>query len=167
VWLGEATNSKARRRCDMFPAPRRGEQRCHDSGSPMCANSGRPRGWPSSRRATKQLMAARLSAAWLAVLILSPFSAPFSTCDLPTPFHAEGNSDDDSTQPLVPSHSPEDWATTPALPRVLPAARLKVPASAELHSHTLVPTSMPRHAHALASGRSASLPSVLSTPLRL
>ena len=37
----------------------------------MCANRGRPCGWPSSCHATRHFMLAKVSAAWLVLLILS------------------------------------------------------------------------------------------------
>jgi len=36
------------------------------------------------------LMIAKLCATWLVVLVLSPFTAPFSTCDLANPLHGPG-----------------------------------------------------------------------------
>ena len=134
----------------------------------MCAKRLRPCGWLSSCHATRHFMLAKMSAAWLVVLVLSPFSAPFSTCDLPTLFHVEVPDGGDPTRPLVPSHSLEYWATRHGLPRAPFTSRLKVLAWAELHSRTLTfDQPVPREVHPPADARAARLPSVFSTLLRL
>ena|SRR2546428_691196 len=134
----------------------------------MCASRGRPCGWPSSCHATRHFMLAKVSAAWLVLLILSPFSALFSTCDLPTLSHAGEADCADPTRPLLPSHALEYWASSHALPRAPFTARLKVLALADLHSRTLnFAPPMPREAHSPADPRAVRLPSVFSPPLRL
>jgi len=113
-------------------------------------------------------MLAKMSAAWLVVLVLSPVSAPFSTCDLPTLFHAEVPDGGDPTRPLEPFHSLDYWTTRHALPRAPFTSRLKALAWAELHSRTLAfAQPVPREVHPPTDARAARLPSVFSTPLRL
>ena len=69
-------------------------------------------------------MLSRTCALWLVVLILLPFSAPFSTCDLATVFPAASRHDSaDPVRAHAPIASPYDAANTHVLPFTRVTAR--------------------------------------------
>src|SRR6267378_3525125 len=91
-WPPSSVNKSLRNVMDVICSRRR------ETAFDVC-QKGRPCGWPSSCHATKHFMLAKMSAAWLVVLVLSPVSAPFSTCDLLTLFHVEVPDGGDPTRP--------------------------------------------------------------------
>jgi hypothetical protein len=116
-------------------------------------------------------MPAKISAACLVVLILLPFTPPFSTCDLHTLFHTEFHAG--TTGDCVPLQSSRglpslvDAATAHALPIARAAGRLELLA---LSHHgprpvAVVPVTL-WYAHATAAPF-ANLPSAFSAPRRI
>jgi hypothetical protein len=107
-------------------------------------------------------MLAKAAALWLAVLILLPFSAPFSTCDL-----ASLVSETDQAAG-TPHHGPAvgDGAAFHALPFVRAASRLKVFTASPFGSRALAvmrpPAQPPRVVAAVPAGSSVS-----TIPLRI
>jgi hypothetical protein len=91
-------------------------------------------------------MLARTFALWLVVLILLPFSAPFSTCDLATVFPAEsGHHSTDPARAHAPIASPADAASSHVLPLSRVTARGKFVAS---RIHSPVAGAVTSHGHA-------------------
>jgi hypothetical protein len=112
-------------------------------------------------------MLAKAVALWLAVLILLPFSAPFSTCDLASLLpetHTGG-----STQPLRhgwPIPSVGDSAATHALPFVRTAGRSKV-FTAALRGSRARAAALPPDQHRRIIEMTPAASSVSNTPLRI
>jgi hypothetical protein len=114
-------------------------------------------------------MLAKAVAFWLAVLILLPFSAPFSTCDLASLLPAT-HTGDGQKEPLRqgwPSSSVEDSAASHALPFVRPASRFKLLTASLLDSRApaVALPAVPRARAILTATGAAS--SVSNTPLRI
>jgi hypothetical protein len=78
-------------------------------------------------------MVSKMCAAWLVLLVLLPFSAPFSTCDLESLFAGETRHTSQPQRPSRPSALLADAATTHALPLTRSTERVKFLASV-LHS---------------------------------
>jgi hypothetical protein len=114
-------------------------------------------------------MLAKASALWLAILILLPFSAPFSTCDLAS-LLPETHS---ASTPSRPAHhgwpvpSVGDSAASHALPFVRAASRSKLLTASLLDSRgAAVVLQSPRDPRAFAAAPGAAA-SVSPTPLRI
>ena len=74
-------------------------------------------------------MLGKLIAIWLVVLALSPFTAPFSTCDL------AGSVNDRAPGSRPSAASPDDATLSQAVPLLRPPCRVRLVVSAELESH--------------------------------
>jgi hypothetical protein len=71
-------------------------------------------------------MVSKVCAAWLVLLVLLPFSAPFPTCDLASLFTSpDSQGPHQPLQPTRPAASLADAATAHALPLTRTAERLK------------------------------------------
>ena len=114
-------------------------------------------------------MFAKASALCLLVLILLPFSAPFSTCDLAS-LLPETHAGDEASHPVRsgwPAASIADAATSHALPFVRTASRMKLFTASPPGSRGLavvLPAS--RIPRAIAAARGAAS-SVSNIPLRI
>src|SRR6476469_10677889 len=98
-------------------------------------------------------MLSRTFALWLLVLILLPFSAPFSTCDLATVVRsASRHQSTDPVRAHAPIASPADAASTHVLPRARVTARGKFVA---LEMHSPVAGAAPSRAHPYRGPRNA------------
>jgi len=108
-------------------------------------------------------MLSRVCAAWLVALIVLPFSAPFSTCDLETLFpaanrHAPAHPGSPSPATLL-AH-----ATSHAIPMARSAGRVKF-VGMEFRSPTLSPATARLVSSRTLTATFASSPSVV--PLRI
>jgi hypothetical protein len=112
-------------------------------------------------------MLARTFALWLVVLILLPFSAPFSTCDLATVFSpaAGRHQSADPVRTHAPIASPFDTANTHVLPLARVTARGKFVA---LEMHSPVAGAAATRAHPYQTALTAGfVRSPFSSPLRI
>jgi hypothetical protein len=101
----------------------------------------------------------RVLALWLVTLILLPFSAPFSTCDLSSLFGSDSPYDE-SSDAFAPLGALTDTAASQALPVARIGSKVKFPVFAD--SGLPVPaTERPRALPA----RSASVVHVIAAPL--
>ena len=110
-------------------------------------------------------MLSRVFALWLITLILLPFSAPFSTCDLAS-FLGSDSKYDESSDAYAPLGSMTDTADSHALPVAKSVGRVKFPVLADaglttrgterMHGWTLRDTSVVR-----------TVSSPLAVPLRI
>jgi len=112
-------------------------------------------------------MLSRVCAVWLVALILLPFSAPFSTCDVQTLFPGASR---DTTAPTphspLPVVSLDDGATRHALilPRATGRVRLAASAFLRLHVNAAVTAGRRTGRDRVASGSGRSS---FASPLRI
>jgi len=116
----------------------------------------------------RHLVLTRIAALWLIVLIVSPFSAPFSTCDLATLTRSNITHAGGPVRSPTPFRSLEDAAASHAVPVAPVASRLKLLSAADLRScaPAFVPF-MPRDVTISATAASEKVASVFSPPLRV